>query len=61
MILAPVVRRLPERHRRILYLRFFEDLTQEEIGKDLGVTQMQVSRLLSRILGDLREELQQAG
>ncbi len=61
MILAPVVRRLPERHRRILYLRFFEDLTQEEIGKDLGVTQMQVSRLLSRILGDLREELQEAG
>ncbi len=61
MILAPVVRRLPERHRRILYLRFFEDLTQEEIGKDLGVTQMQVSRLLSRILGDLRDELREAG
>lgn len=61
MILAPVVRRLPERHRRILYLRFFEDLTQDEIGKDLGVTQMQVSRLLSRILGDLRDELREAG
>ncbi|GAA1154335.1 SigB/SigF/SigG family RNA polymerase sigma factor [Nocardioides aquiterrae] len=56
--LAPVVRRLPERDRRILYLRFFEDRTQEEIGQDLGVTQMQVSRLLSRILGTLREELQ---
>lgn len=61
MTLAPVVRRLPERHRRILYLRFFEDLTQEEIGHDLGVTQMQVSRLLSRILGDLRAELREAG
>ena len=61
MLLAPVVRRLPERHRRILYLRFFEDLTQEEIGKDLGVTQMQVSRLLTRILGDLRAELREAG
>lgn len=61
MLLAPVVRRLPERHRRILYLRFFEDLTQEEIGRDLGVTQMQVSRLLSRILGDLRDELKEAG
>lgn len=35
----------------------FEDRTQEEIGQDLGVTQMQVSRLLSRILGTLREEL----
>jgi len=61
LLLAPVVRRLPERHRRILYLRFFEDLTQEEIGRDLGVTQMQVSRLLTRILGDLREELDEAG
>jgi RNA polymerase sigma-B factor len=61
MILAPVVRRLPERDRRILYLRFFEDLTQEEIGEDLGVTQMQVSRLLSRILGDLRDDLKKAG
>lgn len=58
--LAPVVRRLPERDRRILYLRFFEDLTQEEIGEDLGVTQMQVSRLLSRILATLRDELQVA-
>jgi RNA polymerase sigma-B factor len=57
MMLAPAVRRLPERDRRILYLRFFEDLTQAEIGEDLGVTQMQVSRLLSRILGSLRTEL----
>ena len=61
VMLAPVVRRLPERDRRILYLRFFEDLTQEEIGKDLGVTQMQVSRLLTRILGTLREDLREAG
>ncbi len=56
--LAPVVRRLSERDRRILHLRFFEDLTQAEIGEDLGVTQMQVSRLLSRILGTMREDLE---
>jgi RNA polymerase sigma-B factor len=56
--LAPVVRRLSERDRRILHLRFFEDLTQAEIGEDLGVTQMQVSRLLSRILDTLREDLE---
>lgn len=59
LMLEPVVRRLSERDRRILYLRFFEDLTQAEIGEDLGVTQMQVSRLLSRILGDLRHDLDQ--
>jgi RNA polymerase sigma-B factor len=57
VVLSPVVRRLPERDRRILQLRFFEDMTQAEIGEDLGVTQMQVSRLLSRILDDLRHEL----
>lgn len=57
VVLSPVVRRLPERDRRILQLRFFEDMTQAEIGEDLGVTQMQVSRLLSRILDDLRDEL----
>ena len=58
VMLAPVVRDLSERDRRILYLRFFEDRTQSEIGEDLGVTQMQVSRLLSRILGDMRQELE---
>lgn len=53
-ILAPVLRRLPERDRRVLFLRFYEDRSQEEIGAELGVTQMQVSRLLQRILRDLR-------
>ncbi len=57
IVLAPVVQQLAERDRRILQLRFFEDRTQREIGEDIGVTQMQVSRLLSRILDDLREAL----
>jgi RNA polymerase sigma-B factor len=52
--LLPAVKRLSERERRILYLRFFEDFTQEQIGAELGVSQMQVSRLLSRVLGQLR-------
>ena len=55
--LAPVVRRLSQRDRHILELRFFEGLTQREIAEDIGVTQMQVSRLLSRIFRDLREDL----
>ena len=57
LLLAPVLRELPDRDREILYLRFFEDLTQKEIGERLGVTQMQVSRLLSQILAHLREEV----
>jgi RNA polymerase sigma-B factor len=57
--LAPVVRRLSSRDRRIIQLRFFEGLTQREIAEDLGVTQMQVSRLLTRIFRDLRSGLGQ--
>ena len=56
-MLAPVVRRLAERDRRILLLRFFRGWTQQEIAEDIGVTQMQVSRLLTRIMADLRKEL----
>jgi RNA polymerase sigma-B factor len=55
--LAPVVRTLSPRDRRIIYLRYFEDRSQTDIGAELGVTQMQVSRLLDRILRSLRTQL----
>ena len=48
-------RHLPCREREILYLRFGEDLTQSEIADRVGVSQMQVSRLLRRSLQRLRE------
>jgi RNA polymerase sigma-B factor len=48
-------RHLPCREREILYLRFGEDLTQSEIAERIGVSQMQVSRLLRRSLQRLRE------
>jgi len=48
------VAELPERHQRILYLRFFCDLTQSQIAKRLGISQMHVSRLLAQSLGALR-------
>jgi RNA polymerase sigma-B factor len=57
VVLAPAVRRLGDRDRRILMLRFFRGWTQQEIADDIGVTQMQVSRLLSRILAELREQI----
>lgn len=60
-VLGPVVSTLPERDRRILELRFFDGLTQREIADDIGVTQMQVSRLLTRILRDLRRGLESPG
>jgi RNA polymerase sigma-B factor len=55
VVLAPVVRRLSERDRKVLRLRFFDDLTQREIAEEIGVTQTQVSRVLSRILDELRD------
>jgi RNA polymerase sigma-B factor len=48
-------RALPEQQREILYLRFGADLTQSEIADRVGVSQMQVSRLLRRSLAHLRE------
>ena len=57
VVLGPVVRQLKPRDRRIVYLRFFEQRSQQEIADEIGVTQMQVSRLLARILRDLRREL----
>ncbi len=57
VMLAPAVRSLEERDQRILYLRFFKQWTQEQIAQEIGVTQMQVSRLLARILKDLRGQL----
>ncbi|MGN6782782.1 MAG: sigma-70 family RNA polymerase sigma factor [Marmoricola sp.] len=55
--LGPLVRGLSDRDRRIIELRFFENWSQQRIGEEIGVTQMQVSRLLSRILGQLRTAL----
>jgi RNA polymerase sigma-B factor len=46
---------LPQRERQILYLRFGEDLTQAEIARRVGVSQMQVSRLLRRSVQRLRD------
>ena len=48
-------KQLPRRERQILFLRFSEDLTQTEIAERIGVSQMQVSRLLRRSLHRLRE------
>ncbi|MEU3793282.1 RNA polymerase sigma factor SigF [Streptomyces fructofermentans] len=53
--LAPLIAGLDERERRIIHMRFIEELTQAQIGERLGVSQMHVSRLLNRTLARLRE------
>jgi len=53
-LLASLLDRLPRRDRRIVELRFFDELTQSEIADTVGVSQMCVSRVLARTLGRLR-------
>jgi RNA polymerase sigma-B factor len=55
--LKPLLNQLPERERTILMLRFFGNMTQTQIAEQIGVSQMHVSRLLSRTLECLREKL----
>jgi RNA polymerase sigma-B factor len=57
--LAPQMAKLPERERKILYLRFFKAMTQSEIADRLGISQMHVSRLLNRTLARLREAFEE--
>ncbi|MFF7238886.1 RNA polymerase sigma factor SigF [Streptomyces collinus] len=59
--LAPLIAGLDERDRRIIHMRFVEELTQAQIGEHLGVSQMHVSRLLSRTLARLREGMLATG
>ncbi|MFI6691915.1 RNA polymerase sigma factor SigF [Streptomyces sp. NPDC050433] len=55
--LKPLIAGLPTRDRTILSLRFVANMTQSEIGEELGISQMHVSRLLSRTLVRLRKGL----
>ncbi|MEH0448622.1 MULTISPECIES: RNA polymerase sigma factor SigF [unclassified Streptomyces] len=54
-VLAPLIAELDERDRQIIHMRFVEELTQAQVGERLGVSQMHVSRLLSRTLARLRD------
>ena len=53
--IEPALARLPRREQRILYLRFFKDMTQTEIAQEIGISQMHVSRLLTQSLRKIRE------
>ncbi len=55
LTIASVARKLPIHERRVLHLRFVEDLTQTQIAERIGVSQMQVSRILRHALARLNE------
>ncbi|MEV0466990.1 RNA polymerase sigma factor SigF [Nocardia tengchongensis] len=56
MVVRPLLAALPDRERHVLTLRFFGYLTQAQIAERLGVSQMQISRILSSTLKKLREQ-----
>lgn len=57
VMLAPVLNLLDERERRILVMRFFEEKTQYEIAHEVGISQVHVSRLLTKTINKIRAEL----
>jgi RNA polymerase sigma-B factor len=55
--LKPLLAQLDDREKRILQMRFFENLSQSQIATELGISQMHVSRILNKVLSHLREGL----
>ena len=56
--ISNIIEKLSERERKIIVMRFFRDRTQTEIAEDLGVSQVQVSRLENKIIDKIRVEYQ---
>ena len=55
--LKPLLAQLDDREKRILQMRFFDNLSQSQIATELGISQMHVSRILNKVLTHLREGL----
>ena len=60
IVVRTALMRLPAREQRIIELRFDHDMTQAEIAQAMGLSAMQVSRLLRRVLAELRQDLESA-
>lgn len=57
LLLEEMLSQLPAKERTLLYQRFFQERTQTEIARELGLSQVQVSRMEKRILKELRKKL----
>jgi RNA polymerase sigma-B factor len=60
IVVRTALQRLAPRDRELVELRFTRDMTQAEIAESMGLSAMQVSRMLRRILGELRVHLEDA-
>ncbi|MBQ8406211.1 MAG: SigB/SigF/SigG family RNA polymerase sigma factor [Clostridia bacterium] len=57
MLLRSAIEGLSERDRKVIILRYFRDMTQSEVAKKIGVSQVQISRIESRIIKEFRQKL----
>lgn len=57
MLLRGAIESLSERDKKIIVLRYFRDMTQSEVAECIGVSQVQISRIESRIIKEFREKL----
>lgn len=57
MALKEIINSLPPREKKIIVLRYFFDKTQSEIAKEFNISQVQVSRIENKVLGDLKKKL----
>ena len=55
LLLKTAMETLSERDRKIIFLRYFRDMTQSEVAETVGVSQVQISRIESRILRDFKD------
>ncbi len=58
LVLKEAIARLPERERKIIVLRYFRDMTQSEVAKAIGVSQVQISRIETRVMKAMRKEME---
>ena len=56
-LLYSVIQTLPARDKKIIMLRYFRDKTQKEIAIEMGVSQVQISRLENKILNELKNKI----
>jgi RNA polymerase sporulation-specific sigma factor len=57
MVLGSLLNSLDQKERQLIYLRYFANRTQTQVGKELGISQVQVSRMEKRILKQMREQI----
>ena len=57
MVLKEAIGKLPARERKIVFLRYFRDMTQSEVAKAIGVSQVQISRIESKIILQFKKDL----